>query len=188
MEKEEQLVRVVKTFGNGAHIFAPKEWVGEQIILIKQPKKSLKEKIICLIEPYLEDITGAYLYGSYARAEQKEDSDIDLLIITNKKIKIEGKGFEINCIEEKNIEKAIKIEPLLIFSILSEAQAIINSKLLENIKNNPETSDMRVVILSNLGEKDDIEKGLQMGAEGYIIKSHFTPTEVVAEVNRILQP
>ncbi|MFA6022899.1 MAG: DUF2080 family transposase-associated protein [Candidatus Pacearchaeota archaeon] len=145
MEKEQQLVKVVKAFGNGAHIFVPKEWAGEQIIVIKQPRKSIKEKIIEIIEPYLESISGVYLYGSYARAEQREDSDIDLFIVSNKKIKIQSKGFEINCIEEKNIEKAIKLEPLLMYSIFSEAQVIINSKLLYELKEKykPKVNDFK---------------------------------------------
>jgi predicted nucleotidyltransferase len=134
MQKEEQLMKVVKTFGNGAHIFVPKEWVGEQITLIRPKIKSYKEKIVEIIRPYFESISGVYLYGSYARDEQREGSDIDLLVISNKKIKIQSKGFEINCIEKENIQKAVKIAPLLMYAIFSEAQVIINSGLLEELK------------------------------------------------------
>ena len=145
MENEEQLIKIAKEFGNGAHIFVPKEWAGEQVIVIKKPKKSIKERIIEILEPYFEDIIGAYLYGSYAREEQKEDSDIDLFIVTNKKMKIKEKGFEINCIEEKSIGKAFKIEPLIMYSIISEAKVIINSKFLEELKNKykPKLSDFK---------------------------------------------
>ena len=44
-----------------------------------------------------------------------------------------------------------------------------------------------VVLLSNLGEKKDIEKGLALGALDYIVKAHFTPSEVVAKVEGILK-
>jgi predicted nucleotidyltransferase len=136
MVDQEQIIRIVKSFGNGAHVFVPKEWAGEQILVIKPQKKRLKERIISELEPYLGSIVGVYLYGSYARDEQKEDSDIDLFIITNEKIKIKARGFEIVCLKQDEIEKAIKIEPLLMYSILSEAKVIINSKLLEEIKSN----------------------------------------------------
>ncbi|MBI2637349.1 MAG: response regulator [Candidatus Sungbacteria bacterium] len=43
-----------------------------------------------------------------------------------------------------------------------------------------------VVLLSNLGEKKDIEKGLALGAIDYIVKAHFTPSEVVERVDKIL--
>ena len=70
---EEQLIRTAKIFGNGAHLLVPKKWAGERIVIIRQPEKSFKNKIIGILTPYLDKILGAYLYGSYARGEQKED-------------------------------------------------------------------------------------------------------------------
>lgn len=134
MDNEEKIIRSVKLFGNGAHIFVPKNWEGEKVILIKPAKKSLREKILSVIGPYLENIMGVYLYGSYSRNEQREDSDIDLFIISNKKIKIKEKGFEILCMEEQNIKKSIELEPLLMYSIISESKPLINMKLLNELK------------------------------------------------------
>ena len=37
----------------------------------------------------------------------------------------------------------------------------------------------------NLGQKEDIEKGLHLGAHGYIIKASSTPSEVVTKVKRL---
>ena len=134
METEEQIVRAAKAFGNGAHIFVPKEWIGQKIFVIRQPKKSLKEKIIEAVEPALDSVVGVYLYGSHARSEEQEDSDIDLFVITDKKIKIKKEGFEILCIEEKDMPKAIAVEPVIMYSILSEAKAIMNARLLEELR------------------------------------------------------
>lgn len=134
MKNEQQIVRIAKNFGNGAHIFVPKEWVGEQIIIIKPQKKALKERIISAFSNNLDSIIGIYLFGSYARGEQTENSDIDLFIIADKKIELNEKDFELTCLEQKEIEKAIKLEPILLYSILSEAKPIINSMLLEELK------------------------------------------------------
>lgn len=131
---EERITRSVKVFGNGAHVFVPKSWAGEQIILVRPKKKAIKERILETLNQYLDSIIGVYLYGSYARDEQKDDSDVDLFVITDKKIKIRAKGFEIISLEQKEIEKAIKLEPLLMHSILSEAKPIINSGLIEELK------------------------------------------------------
>ena len=60
-------------------------------------------------------------------------------------------------------------------------------ELLQTIKSNPETKNIPVIILSNLGEQEDVERGLELGAEAYIIKAHHTPTEVVAKVKEILK-
>jgi len=148
MINQEQIARIARPFGNGAHVFVPKEWTGEQILIIKPQKKNLKERIISELEPYFGSIVGVYLYGSYARDEQRADSDIDLFVITNEKIKIKTRGFEIVCLKQNEIEKAIKIEPILLHSIFSEAKVIINSKLLEEIKSNysPVLGDFEVFL------------------------------------------
>lgn len=39
-----------------------------------------------------------------------------------------------------------------------------------------------VIILSNLGQQEDIDRGLALGASGYIVKASATPSEVVAKV------
>jgi len=59
-------------------------------------------------------------------------------------------------------------------------------EVLKQIKGTPDISDIPVVILSNLGQKDDIERGLELGANDYLIKAHFTPGEIVQKVKEIL--
>jgi DNA-binding response OmpR family regulator len=44
----------------------------------------------------------------------------------------------------------------------------------------------KIIILSNLGQKEDVEKGLKAGADDYVVKANFTPSEVVEKVNTIL--
>lgn len=39
-----------------------------------------------------------------------------------------------------------------------------------------------IIILSNLGQQEDIDRGLSLGAAGYIIKASATPSEVVEKV------
>ncbi len=145
MLEQEQIIRKVTGIGNGAHIFAPKEWMGEEVFVVRRQKKSIKERILSAIEPYLEHIEGAYLYGSYARKEQTKDSDIDLLLITSKKLKIKRQGYEIISIEKEKVQEAIKIAPVLVYSALSEAVPIINIKLLEELKSKyaPKLSDFK---------------------------------------------
>lgn len=42
-----------------------------------------------------------------------------------------------------------------------------------------------IVVLSNLGQKEDIDKGVSLGASGYIVKATSTPSEVVQKVLEI---
>jgi len=60
-------------------------------------------------------------------------------------------------------------------------------EILRDIKNNDKLSNLKIVILSNLGEKEEVEKGLKLGAIRYLVKAHYTPSEVVAEIKKILK-
>lgn len=44
---------------------------------------------------------------------------------------------------------------------------------------------MVCILLSNLGQQEDINKGLSLGADGYIVKASATPSEVVSKVMEI---
>lgn len=58
--------------------------------------------------------------------------------------------------------------------------------ILEKIKSNENTQNLKVMILSNLGQKGEIEKGLKLGAIKYLIKAHYTPSQVVSEIKKII--
>jgi CheY-like chemotaxis protein len=58
--------------------------------------------------------------------------------------------------------------------------------VLEALKKDPATQDIPVILLTNLGQKEDVEKGLAQGAADYLIKAHFKPSETVAVVKRVL--
>ena len=59
-------------------------------------------------------------------------------------------------------------------------------EFLKTMKSDPGTSQFTIVILTNLGQKEDIDKGLALGAKDYIIKAHHTPSEVVSKVKALL--
>jgi len=58
--------------------------------------------------------------------------------------------------------------------------------VLAKIKEKKLLPNTKIIILSNLGQKEDIEKGLSLGADGYIIKASSTPSEVVEKVLAIV--
>ncbi len=59
-------------------------------------------------------------------------------------------------------------------------------EILGKMKEDSTLSQIPVIILSNLGEKKDIEKALKMGAKDYLIKAHFTPGEIIERVENTL--
>lgn len=44
----------------------------------------------------------------------------------------------------------------------------------------------KIIILSNLGQQEEIDKALALGADGYVVKARSTPSEVVAKVEQVL--
>lgn len=55
-------------------------------------------------------------------------------------------------------------------------------EFLEKIREEKIAEHALIIILSNLGQQEDIDRGLSLGASGYIIKASATPSEVVEKV------
>lgn len=58
--------------------------------------------------------------------------------------------------------------------------------VLEKLKADPKTADIPVILMTNLGTKQDVVKGLNLGASDYLIKAHFMPSEVIAKIKETL--
>ncbi|MEK7130295.1 MAG: response regulator, partial [Patescibacteria group bacterium] len=44
--------------------------------------------------------------------------------------------------------------------------------------------EVPIIVLSNLGNKDDIDRVMAAGANDYLIKAHFTPTDVLERMKK----
>ncbi|PID52654.1 MAG: response regulator [Candidatus Moraniibacteriota bacterium] len=58
--------------------------------------------------------------------------------------------------------------------------------VLEAINNREEWKEIPIVLLTNLSQKEDVDRGMSLGAKDYLIKSHFTPTEVLSKVEKYI--
>jgi len=59
-------------------------------------------------------------------------------------------------------------------------------EILGDIRCDEKLKNLPVILLTNLGQKPDVQKGLELGADDYIIKAHFTPSEVVEKIEKML--
>ncbi len=59
-------------------------------------------------------------------------------------------------------------------------------KVLQAIKENPKLSSTPVVVFSSRGQPQEIEKAVNLGANGYLVKSTTPPNEVVKKVKELL--
>ena len=58
---------------------------------------------------------------------------------------------------------------------------------LEEMKKNPNLKDTAVIILTNAGREDDIKKGIFLGANDYLIKTNYSPNEIVGKISSLLK-
>ena len=60
-------------------------------------------------------------------------------------------------------------------------------EVLRRIKSDAPIAQIPVIVLSNLGQKEDMDRAMSGGAEDFMIKAHFTPGEIIAKVKSILK-
>jgi len=113
-----------------------------------------------------------------------EDDKFLRELIAKKLIK---EGYEVDeAIDgEEGVKKVKEILPDVVLLDLI-LPGIDGFEVLKTIKEDDKTSTIPVVILSNLGQKDEVEKGLSLGAVDFLIKAHFTPEEIVEKVKSVL--
>lgn len=86
---------------------------------------------------------------------------------------------------ESGLEMAIKEKPeIILLDIL--LPKMDGFTVLDKLKKDVGTKDIPVIMLTNLGQKDDVKKGFEKKATGYLIKAHFMPSEVVQKVKETL--
>ena len=61
------------------------------------------------------------------------------------------------------------------------------TELLKAIHEHPKAKDTKCIVLSNQGEETDIQSAKEAGADGYIIKAEYIPSEVVEKVHALVQ-
>lgn len=113
------------------------------------------------------------------------EDDPLLIDIYTTKFKEAGFAVEVADSGAYVLKKAKEVKPDLI--ILDIVLPHVNGwEVLENIRKDEELAAIKVIILSNLGQKEEIEKGMKLGADLYLIKAHYTPSQVVREATKLL--
>jgi DNA-binding response OmpR family regulator len=87
---------------------------------------------------------------------------------------------------EEGIKKIKEVKPDLVLLDLI-LPGIDGFEVLSKIKEDPVLAQIPVIILSNLGQREDVERGLKLGAVDYLIKAHFTPGEIIDKIGSTLK-
>ncbi len=104
------------------------------------------------------------------------------------KVKFGNLGYDVTVVQNGKmaVEEAGKRKPdiILLDVVMPKVDGF---GVLKIIKNDLRFKDIPVVLLTNLGQKENVERGFELGASGYIIKAHFTPSEVVEKIKEVLK-
>lgn len=101
--------------------------------------------------------------------------------------KLEGAGF--NVVTASDGDEALKkmensAPVIALVDILMPKKD--GFEVLRALRKDPKFKDFPVIILTNLNEPEDIKRARELGANEYIIKSHFLPSEVVEIINKYI--
>lgn len=129
------IVKQTREVGTSAGVLLPRSWLNKQVVvtLFSPSKEEITKEIldILLKKNLNEEIKGIYLFGSYARGDYSSDSDIDVLVITQKTSKLIDEGnYEITLLSEENFSKGL-LSGLYYQSIIREIKVLVNRELME---------------------------------------------------------
>lgn len=60
-------------------------------------------------------------------------------------------------------------------------------EVLEKLKEDQETKDIPVIVLTHLEEMEDVQKAIELGAKDYLVKANYSLKEVVEKIKKALQ-
>lgn len=114
------------------------------------------------------------------------EDDGFLASIYAQKLEVEGFDVAFATNGEDGLKLAEKDHPALILLDLLMPK-MDGFEFLEKAKADAGLKSIPVLVLTNLGQREDVERCLKLGAAGYVIKAHSLPQETVKRVKEILE-
>lgn len=102
---------------------------------------------------------------------------------------VKGEGFElISALDGETglkLAKEKKPDLILLDLILPKINGI---EVLKKLKQDPETKEIPVIVLTNLEDLEKIDKAMELGAKAYLVKAEYSLKEVIQKIKEILNP
>lgn len=114
------------------------------------------------------------------------DDDKDLSTVFETALKKSNFEVVLAATGEEGLAKAKSESPdlILLDQILPDLKG---NEVLKKLKEDPQTQNLPVVLLSNFGQNELIQEALGQGAADYILKYQIEPEDLVNKVNALLK-
>lgn len=115
--------------------------------------------------------------------------DDDQFLLNMYSVKFKKTGFEIDAVSSgafalDKLKSGIKYDAILFDIVMPSMDGF---ELAETIKKENLQGDAALIVLSNQNQSSDIDRFNAIGVDGYIVKASTIPSEVVKEVDLILE-
>jgi predicted nucleotidyltransferase len=160
---ETQIKRAIRA-GNSSAVILPRAWLNKEVRveLLRKTNETMLTDVLEILKKNIafDKIIGIYLVGSYARGEEDDKSDIDILVITkdiDKKMIREG-IYDILTISLELLKQKLEMDLFPIGQMIKEAKSLLNSNYLDSIEVNITKKNTKWYIETTKDKLDLIEK------------------------------
>lgn len=103
-------------------------------------------------------------------------------------IRLQAEGFDVRRVAngEEALATALNYKPDLVLLDVMMPR-VSGFDVLDILRNTPETSDVKVMMLTALGQESDIERAKQLGVNDYLVKSQVVIADVIDRIRQQLQ-
>ncbi len=112
--------------------------------------------------------------------------DDDPVILELLRVNFEIEGFDVICAKdgEEGLQKAHDERPDVVISdvMMPKRDGL---QVLSDLKGDPDTENLPVILLSAKAQRSEVQHGLDMGADDYITKP-FDPLELIDRLNAVM--
>lgn len=82
-----------------------------------------------------------------------------------------------------DMAKKQKIDVILLDLLIPHLDGF---EVIKNIRNGNYDKNIKIIVSSNMAEKEDQDRAMSLGANGFVIKARFTPSQLVEEIKKII--
>lgn len=114
--------------------------------------------------------------------------DDDVFISGMYATRLVNDGFAVSTANDglQGIERAIKEKPdVILLDVLMPR--LDGFETLDRLKRDPSLKAIPVLMLTSMGQKEDVERGLQGGAADYMVKTNTLPIDASDKIKKVLK-